>query len=198
MTPAPVNSITIAVVAVLAGIGIGLGLAWLWRWYRLRRQRLALIARITSVSIDHVRDVLVPDGNGGVMHLDYVLLTPRGLLVIDLRDVSGNVFGSDQMSDWTVMDKAQRFTFPNPQGALYDRVAAVKALAVDVPVDGRIVFTRKAAFPKGLPRFTLGEDSMLSDYPLGDRASAERACTPFQDSWQSFRKALSPSPLVKP
>ena len=88
MTPAPLNSITIAVVAVLAGIGIGLGLAWLWRWYRLRRQRLALIARITSVSIDHVRDVLVPDGNGGVMHLDYVLLTPRGLLVIDLRDES--------------------------------------------------------------------------------------------------------------
>ena len=191
------ESALVAVVGLAIGIAIGIGLAALWRWYRQRRQRLALIARITSVSVEHVRDVLVPDGNGGVLHLDYVLLTPRGLLVIDLRDVGGNVFGSDQMSDWTVMDKAQRYTFPNPQGALYDRIAAVKALVLDVPVEGRIVFTRRAAFPKGLPRFTLGEDSMLSDYPLGDRTTAERSCEGFRAGWQRLKAAISPSPLVK-
>ena len=190
--------IFVAVVAVLSGIGIGLLIAWGWRRYRLRRQRMALVGRITSVSIDHVRDVLVPDGNGGVLHLDFVLLTPRGLLVIDLRDVSGNVFGSDQMSDWTVMDGAQRFTFTNPQSALYDRVAAVRAIAGSVPVEGRIVFTRRAAFPKGLPRFTLGEDSMLSDYPLGDRAVAERAAGQYRTFWENLKSQLAPSPLAKP
>ena len=190
--------IFVAVVAVLSGIGSGLLIAWGWRRYRLRRQRMALVGRITSVSIDHVRDVLVPDGNGGVLHLDFVLLTPRGLLVIDLRDVSGNVFGSDQMSDWTVMDGAQRFTFTNPQSALYDRVAAVRAIAGSVPVEGRIVFTRRAAFPKGLPRFTLGEDSMLSDYPLGDRAVAERAAGQYRTFWENLKSQLAPSPLAKP
>jgi hypothetical protein len=187
----------VAVVAVLSGIGIGLLIAWGWRRYRLRRQRMALVARITSVSVDHVRDVLVPDGNGGVLHLDFVLLTPRGILVIDLRDVSGNVFGSDQMSDWTVMDGAQRFTFTNPQSALYDRVAAVRAIAGSVPVEGRIVFTRRAVFPKGLPRFTLGEDSMLSDYPLGDRSVAEQAAGQFRAYWENLKAQLSPSPLAK-
>ncbi|MCU0758231.1 MAG: NERD domain-containing protein [Steroidobacteraceae bacterium] len=189
--------LVVAVVAVLSGIGIGLLIAWGWRRYRLRRQRLALVARITSVSVDHVRDVLVPDGNGGVLHLDFVLLTPRGILVIDLRDVSGNVFGSDQMSDWTVMDGAQRFTFTNPQSALYDRVAAVRTIAGSVPVEGRIVFTRRAVFPKGLPRFTLGEDSMLSDYPLGDRAVAEQAARPFRADWDTLKAQLAPSPLAK-
>ncbi len=187
----------VAAVAVLSGIGIGLGIAWVWRWYRLRSQRLALIGRITSVAVDHVRDVLVPDGNGGVLHLDFVLLTPRGILVIDLRDVGGNVFGSDQMSDWTVMDGAQRFTFTNPQSALYDRVAAVRGIAAHVPVEGRIVFTRRAAFPKGLPRFTLGEDSMLSDYPLGDRHSAEVAAGPYRPYWENLKSQLAPSPLGK-
>lgn len=189
--------VLIALVAAAVGVAIGLALAWLWRWYRQRSQRLALVARITSVSIDHVRDVLVPDGNGGVLHLDFVLMTPRGLLVIDLRDVGGNVFGSDQMSDWTVMDRAQRYTFPNPLGGLYDRIAAVKALVLDVPVEGRVVFTRRAAFPKGLPSFTVGEDSMLSDYPLGDRTTAERACAAFRDGWQRLKAQLAPSPLVK-
>lgn len=190
--------ILVAAIAVVSGIGIGLLIAWGWRRYRLRRQRLALAARITAVSVDHVRDVLVPDGNGGVLHLDFVLLTPRGILIIDLRDVAGNVFGSDQMSDWTVMDGAQRFTFTNPQSALYDRVAAVRALAGSVPVEGRIVFTRRAMFPKGLPRFTLGEDSMLSDYPLGDRETAERATGQFRGYWESLKAQFSPSPLRKP
>ena len=187
----------VAVVAVLSGIGIGLLIAWGWRRYRLRRQRLALVARITSVSVDHVRDVMVQDGNGGVLHLDFVLLTPRGILVIDLRDVSGNVFGSDQMSDWTVMDGAQRFTFTTPQSALYDRVAAVRAIAGSVPVEGRIVFTRRAVFPKGLPRFTLGEDSMLSDYPLGDRVVAEQAAGQYRTYWENLKSQLAPSPLAK-
>lgn len=187
----------VAVVAVISGIGIGLLIAWGWRRYRLRRQRLALVARITSVSVDHVRDVMVQDGNGGVLHLDFVLLTPRGILVIDLRDVSGNVFGSDQMSDWTVMDGAQRFTFTNPQSALYDRVAAVRTIAGSVPVEGRIVFTRRAVFPKGLPRFTLGEDSMLSDYPLGDRVVAEQAAGQYRTYWENLKSQLAPSPLAK-
>lgn len=189
--------LAVALVAVASGILIGLAIAWGWRRYRLRRQRMALVGRITSVSVDHVRDVLVPDGNGGVLHLDFVLLTPRGILVIDLRDVSGNVFGSDQMSDWTVMDGAQRFTFTNPQSALYDRVAAVRAIAGSVPVEGRIVFTRRAAFPKGLPRFTLGEDSMLSDYPLGDRQVAETTAGPWRPSWENLKSVFSPSPLAK-
>ena len=54
------------------------------------------------------------------------------------------------MAEWTVMDGAQRFTFTNPQSALYDRIAAVKAVAGDVPVEGRVVFTRRGKFPKGI------------------------------------------------
>ncbi len=193
----PVNRYIVPVISAVAGIGIGFALAWAWRWYRARAARLALIARITSISLDHARDVLIEDGNGGLMHVDYALLTPRGVLVLDVRDVAGNVFGSDQMSEWTVMDGPQRFTFINPQGALYDRVAAVKAIATQVPVEGRIVFTRRAVFPKGMPRFTSGIDSFLSEFPLGDRATAARAADPFMAAWERLKSRLVPSPTIK-
>src|SRR5580704_11100401 len=55
-------------------------------------------------------DTLVPDGMGGGFHVDYLLLTLRGVVVIDLRDVRGNIFGGDQMAEWTVMDGPHRFT----------------------------------------------------------------------------------------
>ena len=120
-------------------------------------------------------NTLVPDGMGGGFHVDYLLLTLRGVVVIDLRDVRGNIFGGDQMAEWTVMDGPRRFTFTNPQSALYDRIAAVKAVAGDVPVEGRIVFTRRGKFPKGLPKWTLMVDALRAEFPLAEFCSRVRA-----------------------
>ena len=82
--------------------------------------------------------------------------------------MQGNIFGGDQMAEWTVMDGPRRFTFTNPQSALYDRIAAVKAVAGEVPVEGRIVFTRRGKFPKGLPKWTLMVDSLRAEFPCAD------------------------------
>lgn len=185
-----------AIAALAVGVAIGLTLASLWRWYQQRRREHALHETVTSIAVDHLRDVLLPDGNGGAVHLDYVLLTTRGLVVLDIRDVRGHVFGSDQMNEWTVMARGRRSTFPNPQGALYDRIAAVRQYVEQANVEGRIVFLRRAMFPKGLPRHTVGIDSLVSEFPLPDRESAERSVAPLRDGWERLRSAARPSPLV--
>jgi len=182
---------------VVAAVAFGWGLSWLWRWYRKRRARKALIANITAVGADHLMDVLVPDGMGGFFHVDFVLLTPRGVVVLDLRDVSGNVFGGDQMNEWTVMDGAQRYTFVNPQSALYDRIAAVKALAGEMPVEGRVVFTRRAKFPKGLPKWTLMVDALSSDFPAVDRALMSGVIERFGAGWQHIKGSVTPSSMTQ-
>ena len=181
---------------VACALVVGFGLSLLWRWYRQRAARRALVHAVTSVGLDHQIDVLVPDGMGGSFHVDFLLLTPRGAVVIDLRDVRGNVFGGDQMNEWTVMDGATRFTFVNPQSALYDRIAAVKALAGELPVEGRIVFTRRAKFPKGLPKWTLMLDSLASEFPAGERAMMSGMAERFDASWQQVKSAVSPSSMA--
>ncbi|MFM7708972.1 MAG: nuclease-related domain-containing protein [Gammaproteobacteria bacterium] len=179
--------------AVLLGVLVGVIGVFGWRAWRARRERRARAALIASVSLDHARDVVVLDGNGGTLHLDYLLLTPRGLVVLEMRDAAGNVFGSDAMTEWTVMDGPRRYTFANPQASLYDRIAAVKAQADDIPVEGRVVFTRRANFPKGLPRLTLREDSLGIELLMGDRDHAERAVEPWRGTWQRLRAELRPS-----
>ncbi len=74
---------------VLIGCAAALGfaLSWVWRWYRKYSARKALRAAVTAASSDHLVDMLVPDGMGGGFHVDFLLLTRRGVLVIDLRDV---------------------------------------------------------------------------------------------------------------
>ena len=181
--------------AVLAaGAAVGL-LVWLWRWHRRRRLRQARIQAVTACGFDHLRDVLVPDGLGGVLHVDFLLLTVRGAVVIDLRDVAGNIFGGDQMNEWTVMNRAHRYTFVNPQTALYDRIAAVRALAQDLPVEGRIVFTSSGRFPKGLPRYTLSLESLSAEFPVSDRQAMSELLERWAPQWEAVKKSVAPSRL---
>ncbi|HEY7962943.1 MAG: nuclease-related domain-containing protein [Steroidobacterales bacterium] len=180
--------------ALIAGAAVvGFGLSWAWRWYRHYRARKALRAAVTGGASDHLANALVPDGMGGGFHVDYLLLTLRGVVVIDLRDVRGNIFGGDQMAEWTVMDGPRRFTFTNPQGALYDRIAAVKAAAGDVPVEGRIVFTRRGKFPKGLPKWTIMIDALRAEFPPADYESPAESAARFGESWQRLKSAVKPS-----
>jgi hypothetical protein len=175
----------------LAGWGSVQGI----RFWRRRRLRKAVVASITAPAFDHLVDVLVPDGMGGSFHVDFLLLTARGIVAIDLRDVRGNVFGGDQMSEWTVMDTPRRATLPNPQYGLYDRVAAVKAVVGEVPVEGRVLFTRRARFPKGLPRWTATLETFTVDFPPSERESFSDAVVRYAQGWERIRAAVAPSRL---
>jgi hypothetical protein len=183
---------------ILAAVGVVMVAAlfyYLVRAWRMRTKLKRLDQSIIAVGSQYVRNVLIPDGMGASMHVDYLLLTSRGVLVIDLRDVRGNIFGGDQMTEWTVMNGASRSTFHNPQHALYDRVAAVRQLSGDMPVEGRILFTRRGRFPKGLPRWTLMVDSLRQEFPPADSEAAQNWMDRYRDTWQALCAAVSPSPL---
>jgi len=176
----------VVLVALLALLG---GRAWM-----LRRRDARRVARVTAGAADYLRNVLVPDGNGGDYHLDFVLLTSRGIVVIDMRDIIGNVFGGDQMTSWTLMSGPSRTTFVNPQAGLYDRIASVKAIATDTPIEGRIVFTRHAKFPKGLPRFTVMLESVAAEFPKLGAAELEISVAKYRPGWAKLKEAAKPSP----
>lgn len=183
----------------LAAIAVGVVVVLLLGFFggravMMRRRDARRVARVTSGAADYLRNVLVPDGNGGDFHLDFLLLTTRGVIVIDMRDVSGIVFGGDQMTDWTLMNGPRRSTFVNPQSALYDRIASVKAIAQDTPVEGLIVFTKRAKFPKGLPRFTVMLDSIAAEFPKLGAAELEVSVAKYRPGWQRIKDTCKPSP----
>jgi hypothetical protein len=180
--------------AVLGAMLLAL-LVFVIRAVRRRTAARRLHLGIVSASVEYLENVLVPDGMGAALHVDYLLLTSRGVVVVDLRDIRGNIFGGDQMTEWTVMNGAARTTFQNPQHALYDRVAAVRSLAGDLPVEGRVLFTRRAKFPKGLPRWTLMVDSLRAEFPRVDADAARVLGEHFRQNWQALGASVAASPL---
>lgn len=168
---------------------------WGYLQYRRYRFRKGNQLAIANIAYEILRDVLVPNGNGGYIHLNYVLLTQRGLLVLDLLDLPGAIFGGDQMIEWTAIGRKRRYTFPNPQHALYDRMAAIRLLSGDVPVDGRVVFTSRSDFPKGRPRNVLRIDDLTSHFPPVDRSRGNITAA-FGDVWANVKKNSEPNPLA--
>ena len=150
---------------------------------------------IESIAYEVIRNILIPNGNGGQIHLNYLLLTERGLMVVDLFDVPGSVFGGDQMQQWTAIGRKRRYQFSNPQSLLYDRMAAVKLLAGTVPVDGCLIFTTRGEFPKGKPKYVARIDELGDYFPIVDRSRGYVAGA-FNDVWRNVKANAQPNTRV--
>ena len=93
---------------------------------RLLRARRAIDNVISSVAYDELRNVLLPTGSGEQIHVNYLLLTQKGLLLIDLFDTHGMVFAGEKMGQWSIFGPKRHFMIANRLPMLYDRVAAVR------------------------------------------------------------------------
>lgn len=132
-------------------------------WLIRRRRQRNVERRLHDASCGVLKNTLIPDGNGGLIQIQYALLTRRGILILDIKDVDGHVFGSEGMQDWTVLANDRRHTFVNPQPGLWDRLAAVKRLTPEVPVTGYVAFGAQARFSKGQPRSVILLEALLQE-----------------------------------
>jgi len=91
-----------------------------------------------------------------------------------------------------VINDERRYTFSNPQPALYDRIAAVRQIVREVPVAGRILFLDGAQFTKGTPGLVSNLTQLVSDFEEPDRKAATFKIEAFKPHWELIRKeALS-------
>lgn len=141
-----------------------------------------------AIAFDRIDDLIIPNADEGEIQIDHLLLTSEGLLIVDVKDVSGAVFGSDKMQDWTVISDEHRFTFSNPQHALYDRIAAVRQIVRQVPVTGRILFLDEAEFKKGVPGLVSTLDSLQKEFAEKQKGVAKVKVEAFKPHWDLIRK----------
>ena len=170
---------------IIGGILI-LALVAVWIWIRRRKNR-SIEKKLSKAANDMLVNFLIPDGNDSEIHVQYALFCSRGIVVVDVRDVNGNVFGSDAMDDWTVLSDRQRYTFGNPLHALYDRMAAVKRLVPDSPVTGVVAFTNRATFSKGQPTDVVMLDQLIEDLNEENKRMPVDALDTFYPDWTRLR-----------
>lgn len=170
----------------LAGLLVLLLLWLLYRIYRRRGTRLDQV--LDQISFDRVDNLVIPNSDDGEILIDHVVLTSQGLLILEIKEVEGVVFGSDKMQDWTVISAERRYTFSNPQHGLYDRIAAVRQIVRQVPVTGRILFLDGAEFTKGTPGLVTTLDGLAAEFGEKSKKVAQAKVDAFLPHWENIRK----------
>ncbi len=161
----------------------------LWLAYRHRRRHDRTVDEvIKSISFEYLSNLVIPKADDGEIHLNHLLLTAEGLLIVEVKDVQGIVFGSDKMQDWTVIAKERRYTFSNPQPGMFDRIAAVRQIVRQVPVTGRLLFLDGAEFTKGVPGLVTTLDDLLTEFGEVDKLSATAKIEAFKPHWEAIQK----------
>lgn len=168
--------------APLLGVG-ALTLVWLV-WRRFFARGSALDRALAEISFERIDKLVIPSADEGEIQVDQLLLTSQGLLILETKDVDGIVFGSDKMSDWTVIAEDRRYTFTNPQPALYDRIAAVRQIVRQVPVAGRVLFLDGAEFTKGVPSLVCNLDELVREFGEPDKDAARFKIEAFMPHWE--------------
>lgn len=166
----------VAALAVVIGVALFL---------RRRRSMKARIERVLNrISHDRMQDFYLPDGMGGHIHFDELLLTHRGFVVLDIKDVPGTLFGSDKMEEWVVMTGRSRHTFRNPLGGLHDRLAVIRGLMRNINTEGYLVFTERGEFTKGMPSETVMLEELAQKLgPAGDEYPQA-----FDAAWRELKR----------
>ena len=141
---------------------------------------------LNEIAFERVDKMIIPNVDNGEIQIDHLLLTAQGILIIDIKDVQGAVFGGDKMQDWTVISENRRFTFSNPQPALFDRIAAVRHIIREVPVAGRILFLDGAEFAKGVPGLVTTLDELEQEFGDVDKSAAKIKIEAFRQHWDTL------------
>lgn len=163
-------------------------------WFVYRRffaNRNPLEKALADIGYQRIEALVIPSADEGEIQIDQLLLTSAGLLILEFKDVQGAVFGSDKMQDWTVIAEDRRYTFPNPQPALYDRIAAVKQIVRQVPVSGRVVFLDGAEFTKGTPSLVCNLDQLVAEFGEPDKNAAKFKIEAFRPHWELIEDAAA-------
>jgi nuclease-like protein len=175
---------TAVIVAVLGVLVLALGVWFYIRWRRSPGRALQRLVR--SVSLDTLTNFYIPDGAGGEIHIDQLLLTPYGLMLLETKDMQGTVFAGERMDSWSATHNGARITFDNPIPMLQERAVAISLLAPGIPIESRVLFTDQAIFPKGHPAAVATLDSLKAEL---DTLNPDPEVQNLDGAWQAIRAA---------
>ncbi len=125
----------------------------------------ALSKKISESVTEIISAVSLYDEAEGEFHYDHVCLTSTGIVVVDVKDFKGLLFGGANTDQWTQVLGSRSYKFENPLYHNREKVQTIKALIDDeVPVFGCVVFTSAGAFPKDQPQGVYTHDKFNEEF----------------------------------
>ena len=131
-------------------------LRYWWEGRQITRGAKRLGARM-------LRNVNLPDGMGGEISMDFLVLSTDAILVVGVKRYDGMIFGGTRTDEWTQTINSRSYKFPNPDNYLLQQVGAIRSIVPETPVRGMHLFTDNAMFPWDKPSNVLQVKDLCSN-----------------------------------
>jgi hypothetical protein len=135
-----------------------------------------------------LRDARLPDGMGGEISIDFLVLATDAILVIGVKRYDGLIYGSARIDEWTQSIRRRSYKFPNPDTYLQQQIGAVRLIVPKSPVRGLHLFTDSAVFPKDKPSNVLQAQDLRGSSP---RPRLKDIPAELQTAWTQLMHALN-------
>ena len=153
----------VTAIAVVIAVAVTILVPIMLRRYRRDAEQRRVAKIIKALNIPALKHVAFPDGIESYVFIDYLLLTPSGIVVLDLQDYNGFIFGGPNIDQWTQMVRQRGYKFENPLHQNAWRVQIIRSFVEDAPLLGKVVFSSVSQFPKGIPEGVLHVSTLSQD-----------------------------------
>lgn len=169
------------------------GVLLIWQPLRRVRAYTRLQRVIRTLGTEWLRDVYVPTTLDGHLYLEYLLLTPRGLLLLHVKPYYGNIFAGEQIEYWTQVIGHKSFKFINPLHQLQVDLGELHSLLPKISLQGQVLFTAGSNFPKGKPENVLRIDEIK---PLANN-DIQTVPDDISSAWQTLCEKAQPANQIR-
>lgn len=128
---------------------------------RAWQEKLRFRRAVKRIGARVMGDVNLPDGMGGMINIDFLVLSIDAILVIGMKLYDGMIFGSENTDEWTQTINSRSYRFPNPDIYLARQLGAVRSIVPKLPIKGLHLFTDTATFPWDKPDNVLQVKDLL-------------------------------------
>jgi hypothetical protein len=159
------------VFAFLSGIFIGFVIKKSFRYRLVLSQnrgeasvRNIIVSNFHPPNFHLLNNITIPFQNG-TTQIDHILISTKGVFVIETKTFSGWIFGDESSKQWTQIIYRVKSKFQNPIHQNYHHVKAVEELLDFLPkeqIHPVVVFTGSAVFKSPIPKEVIYLNQLVS------------------------------------
>ena len=152
---------------MIAGLIIILGFLLQSAWIKEYVCEWKLNHLLKNLGSESLHNVTIPDGMDGKIFIEYLILTPKNILLLGVKKYRGLIFAAEKIDLWTQVIGNKSYKFDNPLHQLENDTISLNSIIGNSKVEGKVLFVNGSEFPKGKPENVI-TISDVKEWPKGD------------------------------
>ena len=115
---------------------------------------------LKNTGSDVLHNITIPDGMDGNIFIEYLILTPKKIILLGVKKYRGLIFAAEKIDLWTQVIGNKSYKFNNPLLQLENDALALISKIENVIIEEKVLFIKGSEFPKGKPDNVISVDDV--------------------------------------